>query len=204
MPGESFVQVNAGGGGPKLHTWRWTIGGNDVEDEAVYPGEYPLPTYIAAAQAVSVATLNDHAICLNAGANLKVRIRRIRATQHANATTAGPGAFQLLRTITVAPTGGTAITPTPLGAGAPSGATARALPAVKGTESTIILQDSANWRQTPPAGGGGNVIFEWRQDPNCEPLIIPNGVTNGLAFKITTAIAAATLNLWVTFVETAW
>src|SRR5436190_5578026 len=138
---ESIVQVASGGTGPKLHTIQYTVGANNVEDEVVVPGPYPYATYLANGAGISGATANDHLLCLNAGASLKVRVHRIRIEQRASAAAVAVGLFQLLRTTTGAPTGGTAITPAPLDtADAASGAAARALPAVKGTEATQLME----------------------------------------------------------------
>jgi hypothetical protein len=63
---ESIVQVTEGTG-KKLHTNQRTIGANNVEDEYVIPGEYPLATYFVQANAVSIATAAAHVIQIMAG-----------------------------------------------------------------------------------------------------------------------------------------
>lgn len=201
---ESFIQLAPDSSGKKAHTNQRTIGANDVQDEYVIPGEYPYASYIATSggTAVSVATVNDHLMALMAGSSLNVRVRRIRVVQHANATTASVGAIQVLR-LTTAGSGGTSVTPARLDTGdAASGATAMTLPSSKGTESTILLQESVNWRQTAPAGGGPNTLFEWVQQPGSKPILILAGTSNGIAVKSMNATAAATVNVWIEFVET--
>lgn len=200
---ESIVQVTEGVG-KKLHTWSRVVGASTVEDEFVLPAEYPLPSYTTIALVISFATVNDHILQLMAGAALNVRIRRIRITQHAGATAAAAGAINVVR-LTTAGTGGTVVTPRRnVSADAAAGATAMTLPTVKGTEGDMWWAESYNARQTPPAGGGPNVIFEWLQHPGEEPLTIAAGVTNGIAIKSTVAIAAMTGNVVIEFVETAF
>lgn len=203
---EATIAVTAGSG-TLLHTNSRTISSNTVHDEFTLPGEFPYASYIATSggTTVSVATANDHLLTINAGSTLVVRIRRIRVVQHTNATTAAVGAIQVLRTTTSAPSGGTAITPARLDtADSASGATAMTLPSSKGTESTILLQESVNWRQTAPAGGGTNTVFEWVAGPAVKPILIAAGTTNGIAVKNMNATAAATVNVWIEFVETSF
>lgn len=198
---ESTISITSGSG-TLLHTATTTIGGNTVHNEFGLPGEYPYATYVAFAGNISVATANDHILQVMAGGTLNVKIRRIRVTQHAAVTTAGLGVFQIVR-LTTAGTGGTSSGA--LGrfdtSDAASGATAMTLPSAKGTESTILLQDSANFRQTAPTAGGPNVVFEWIQMPNSKPIVIASGTSNGIAIKSTAALAAGTVNVWIELVE---
>src|SRR5690348_13016293 len=132
---ETFVNVTEGSG-KKLHAWDRTVGANTVLDEFMLSGEYPLASYFVYADAVSIAAANDHLLCINAGASLNVRVRRLYIEQAANATAAGFFNAKLLRTTTAAPTGGTAVTPAPFYTGdAAAGAAGRTLPTAKGTES---------------------------------------------------------------------
>lgn len=205
MAGESIVQVTEGSG-KKLHTWQTTIGGNAVEDEFVVPGEFPYPSYVATLPNVSLATANDHLMALNAGASLKVKIRRIRVEQQSNATAVALDRFSVVRTTTTTPTGGTAVTPAPFDtADAASGAVARSLPTVKGTETTelastvLIMRQALSATQTQP-----EEAWEWIQLPGQKPLIIPAGATNGIVVKHTTAVAGASVIVTIEFVEQAF
>lgn len=202
---ESIVQVTEGAG-KKLHTNSFTVGANTVEDEFVIPGEYPYASYVSIHPAVSIATATDHIACLNAGASLKVRIRRIRVEQSGNATAAAVSSLQLLRTTTAAPTGGTAVTPASFDTtDAAAGAAGRSLPAVKATESTLLQQFTMAWRQAIAATGTQvDDAWEWTQQPGQKPLIIPAGTTNGIALKNVSAIAGATVNVHIEFVETSY
>jgi predicted secreted protein len=202
---ESIVQVTEGSG-KKLHTNSYTVGANTVEDEAVFMGPFPYATYaVVPTTSISVATANDHVLCLNAGASLKVRVHRIRVEQSTNATAVLTGVFQVLRTTTGAPTGGTAYTPASFDTSdAASGAAARALPGVKGTESTVLLQFVLDYRQALLATSTQvDDAWEWTQGTG-KPIIIPAGTTNGLVIKTISAIAGATVNAMFEFTETAF
>jgi hypothetical protein len=203
--GESIVQVTSGAG-PKLHTWQYTVGANSVEDGFTIPGPNPYPTYFALGEAVSIATANDHIMCLNAGASLKVRVLRIRIEQVANATAATVSRFQLYRTTTAAPTGGTAVTPNPLETSdAAAGAAGRTLPTAKGTEATLLQSTAMVWRQAVGTTTAQvDDAWEWTPSPWGKPLIIPAGTTNGLAIKNFSAVAGATVNVLFEFIETAF
>ena len=202
---ESIVQVNSGSG-PKLHTWSRTIGANTVEDEAVFPAEYPLASYIAIGAAVSTATANDHLLQLMAGASLNVRIRRITVEQRGTATTAAALTMEIWR-LSTAGTGGTAVTPRPMDTSdAASGATAMTLPTAKGTESVLIKPFVITFRQaiSGTASPADDAPFEWTQHPGMKPLMIPAGAANGIAIKNTSAAAAATAIVTIEFVESSF
>ena len=203
---ESLVQVTEGVG-KKLHTDQKTIGANTVEDEYVLPGEPFLPTYVAVAQNVSVATSSDHVLTLNAGASLKVRIRRITIEQATNATAAASIRLTIVRTTTATPTGGSAITPSPHETSdVASGATARSLPTAKGTETAILGSAYLTLRQAVSATGSvsDDSPYEWRHMPGSKPLIIPVGATNGIVIKVGTGVAGATVDATIEFVETSF
>lgn len=200
---ESLVQVTSGGG-PKMHTWQWSIGGNNVEDEAVFPGEYPYPTYAVLANGISVATANDHVLQLMAGTTNKVKVRRIRVSQSGLATTAAFGFFEIWR-VTTAGTGGTAVTARPMDTANTYSGAAMTLPTVKGTESVLIdrarilIGQSTTLVQTD--------VWDWPEpDPfgRTQSLIIPAGVANGIVVKSTAAIAAASVNVTIWAVEQAF
>lgn len=202
---ESFVQVAPDSSGKKLHTNSYTVGANTVEDEFVIPGPYPYPTFNAIGGTISNATATDHLLCLNAGASLKVRVIRIRVEQSANATTATSASFSVYRTTTAAPTGGSAVTPAPFDTADTAGATARTLPTAKGTETTELFRFILVFRQA--VGTTSAVVddgWEWTQSAQGKPIIIPTGATNGLVVKNNTAVAGATCNVIMEFVETAF
>jgi len=201
---ESIVQVTEGSG-KKLHTNSYTVGANTVEDEAVFLGPYPYPTYTAVASGISGATANDHMITLNAGASLKVRIHRIAILHSQIATAAAVRSFQVLRTTTAAPTGGGAITPAPFDTADTAGAAARSLPTAKGTEAAVLLNPIITASQAILATATqGMDRYEWRASLGAKPIIIPVGTTNGIAIKNLTATANALYTLEIEFTETAF
>lgn len=202
---ESIVQVTEGTG-KKLHTISYTVGANTVEDEVVVPGPYPYATYVLSVPNATIAVANDHLLCLNAGASLKVRVHRIRISQASNATAATVVSMSILRTTTSAPTGGTAFTPALMDTtSAASGAAGRSLPAAKGTESTILMEPRIVVRQAVLATSTqADGVWEWNQHPQSQPIIIPAGSTNGLAIKCLTASAAGSFAILVEFTETAF
>jgi len=196
---ESVVAVTEGAG-KKLHTNSRTIGANTVEDEYILNGEPFLATYSTVPGAISIATANDHILTINAGASLHVYIRRMEVYQVALATTAAMASFNLLRTTTAAPTGGTAQNQLPFDStDSAAGATSMTLPTVKATEGNIMWRGSYMMTQTVATAGGSAKMFEVNFDQlRTKGLRIPAGTTNGMAFKSLTAIAAATIfvNIW--------
>lgn len=203
---ESLVQVTEGTG-KKLHTNSYAVGANTVEDEFVVPGPYPYATYMAFVASASGATANDHTLCLNAGASLNVRVHRIRIRQVAAGAALASYTFAILRTTTGAPTGGTAITPASHATtDAASGAAARSVPAVKGTESTQLFAPVLT--MLTALSGSITEAWEWRagsgQGGHGKPIIIPAGLTNGLVVKNVTNSAGVTWNVEIEFTETAF
>jgi hypothetical protein len=192
-------------GSKNLHTWSKTIGASLVADEFVLPGEFPYATYRLTAANISIATLNDHVIQLMAGSSLNVRLRYFRVVQAGNAATAALASFGLFR-LTTAGTGGTAITPRPHdSADSASGATGMTLPSGKGTEGVQLDQTRLPMRQAFLATSTQvDGQYVWQQGPFEKPIIIPAGTTNGLAIKSQTAIAGASVDVVMVFVETAF
>lgn len=197
---EASVAVTAGAG-TLLHTNTRTISASTMHDEFVLPGEYPYATYVISTASVITTTAAAHLLQIMAGASLNVRIRRIKITESTPpaAVTAFP--LQLVR-LTTAGTGGTAITAAKYdNADAAAGATGMTLPTAKGTEGTVV------WDQTPWMGTTAVPIREgmdWLQTPNSKPIIIPAGTANGLAIKQTVGLATCTLTISVEFVETSF
>lgn len=199
---ESLVQVTEGSG-KKLHTDQKTIGANNVEDEYILHGEPFLSTYVLTSQSTSIATANDHVLCLNAGASLNVYVRRITVYQTVLATTAALTRFQILKTTTAAPTGGTVRTPITLSALNPGvGATGMTLPTVKATEGGLVWEGVTTVMQTAPTAGISNLMFDLSFDLlRAQSFRIASGTTNGMCFKVITATAAASVTINITFSE---
>lgn len=201
---ETNVNVTEGSG-KRLHAWDRTISATVVLDQFTLPGEYPYASYVALGAGISTATASDHVLQVMSGASSYLRIRRIRIEQQGNATTAALAVIQVWR-LTTAGTGGTTVTPRPFDTG-DSAATASAmtLPTAKGTEGTLIFQFTNLYRQAVSATSAvADDAWEWTQQPNQKPLIVPTGTANGIAIKHVTGVAAATCNVQIEFVETTW
>lgn len=196
---ESIVQVTEGAG-KKLHTNSRTIGANTVEDEIVVLGENYLNGFTVVAGNVSTATANSHLLQIMAGASLKVRVRRIEMHQDGLATAAVLMETRLYR-LTTAGTGGGVITPGTLEPGDTATATAMSLPTAKGTEGTLMAIAKPYMLQTIGASTPHiNPVLVWDFDrPRSKPVILAAGVTNGIAIKNVTAVAAGTVmfDVWI-------
>lgn len=202
---ESIVQVTEGTG-KKLHTISYTVGANTVEDEVVLRGPQAWASYSAIGGTISIGTANDHVLCLNAGASLKVRIVKIHIEQSSNAAAAALASFSVFRTTTAAPTGGTAVTPAPFDTSdAASGAAARTLPTAKGTETTELFRIHMPMRQAiSTTQTQVDDQWEWQAADFSKSIIVPTGTTNGIVIKSNTAVGSAAVDVWFEFVETSF
>jgi hypothetical protein len=188
------------GSGKKFHLSMRTIGGDTMGDEFVVPGEFPYASYFLQYSAVSVATANDHAATVNAGASLPVRIRRIYASQVAVAGAANSLALDIIRTTTGAPSGGTAVVARPHNsADGAAGCSGIAIPGVKGTVGVTLARRRLPMAAVMPTGPA---LILWEQLPNTEPIIIPAGVVNGIALNVVAAVAGASIDVTIEVVET--
>lgn len=200
---EALVQVTEGSG-KKLHGWDRSISSNTVIDEFVLPGEFPYASYTARIQNINTTTANDHILAIWAGSSLNVRIRKIWIRQHNLAGAATMSFCELWRTSSVTPSGGTAVTIGKVdSADATAGASAMTLPTTKGTETGTVPIYQWNW-ELLAAAPRAPFLVDWEQHPGMKPIIIPAGTTNGIAFKIITGVASASVYGWVEFVETAF
>lgn len=198
---EAFINTNEGSG-KKLHTWNRTISANDVHDEFVLPGEMVYPAYTARFINISVGTATDHVLALWAGSSLNLRIRRIYFRQAAASGAANRFTIEVWRTNTT-PSGGTAVTMGKMDtADATAGFSAATLPSTKGTETGTVplLVFECDGLSARPF----NAPIEWTQHRSMKPIIVPAGTTNGLALKVGTAIASATISGFVEVTETAF
>ena len=201
MPTAGNVQFTQGSG-TRLGTSTYTEGCVTVHDEKFVLGEQYLASYVVNGAAISMATINDHLIQLMAGSTLNVYVRRIVGYQVGLATSAAIQDFRLFR-ISSAGTGGTSLSEFPLNpADAASGAQAMTLPTAKGTETNRMWVTNKSLMQTAPTAGADLLLFDWVFDGLRTPsLIIPAGITNGIAVKNTVATAAASCNINILFTE---
>ena len=196
----SYISVTQGSG-TKMATNNYTDGADSKHDELVVFGEQFLPTYTVSISGTSIATANDHVIALNAGASLKLRIRRIYIRQAGLAGAANTGLFEIRR-LTSLGTGGSTLGPANYDpTDATAGATAKALPTAKGTETDRLQVATLTMVAAQPTTG---IEWEWRQMPGTKPIIVPAGTANGIAIKSVTAIASATVAAVIEFDESAY
>lgn len=196
MP-ESLIALTPGSGAKNARTFNRSIGGNSVEEAAMFLAEQNMPTYEVAPAAASAATAASHLLQIMAGASLNVYVRWIGLYQLVVATAAAIDEYDIVR-VTTAGTGGAAVTPAPLDSGdAAAGAAGMTLPTVKGTEGTIVSRISVQFTQTIATQSGGmkaQLIGEWDFEKlRGKALRIPSGATNGIVVKVITARAGATI-----------
>jgi hypothetical protein len=202
---DSYVTVLDAESGKNLATFERTVGGQTVQDQRVVLAEAFLPTYsVSVTTAVSTATANSHLLQIMAGANKRVLLRRIYVTQLANAGANTSAVFQLLR-LTTAGTGGTAFTPRQLDpADGNAEATAMTLPSSKGTEGNVLWTGTGILLATAATAGSDMIIdLDYRAGLRTKPPTIAAGTSNGLALKLITAVASATVHIYAEFVEDA-
>jgi len=203
MPIPSSLGVTPGTGSNIAATSYTDENAHTVLDQKVILGEQYLSTFDANAIGINASTSASHILQIMAGSSLDVRIRRITVWQSAVATTAAISDLAILR-LTSAGTGGTVVTPTTLVPSDTTTSSARTLPSSKGSEGAIIMQPTLTYTQTVPVSGPGNamLLFDYDWDAlRAKPLIIGAGTSNGLALKIITGVAGATLNVTVTYSE---
>ena len=185
----------------------YTENGQVVLDQKVTLGEQYLASYtISPASGPSLATASSHILQIMAGASLNVRIRRIEIFQAAPATTATIATIGLYR-LSSAGTGGTSITPSPLDpSSAPAGATAMSLPSAKGAEGALLsLSTMATFQALSSTFPTPMPSIVWDFDGRrSTSLIIPSGVSSGLAIKNISAIASAVVTITVWMTETSF
>ena len=194
------------GAGKKLAASTYTENSQVVLDQKVIEGEHYLASYqvssvATGASGISTATGSSHLIQIMAGSSLNVRIRRIEITQGAMATAVSLLSLGLYR-LSSAGTGGTVLPFEPLDpADVAAGASAMALPTVKGTLTVPLYFGPLYMMQTlgvsnPLLSPGLTMDFD---RPRMKPLLIPAGTSNGIILINFTAVAAGTVavNVWM-------
>lgn len=199
---ESLVQVTEGSG-KKLHSYQRTIGANNVEDEIMVLGEPYLAAYaVATGTALTLGTAQV-IVQLMAGASLNLRVTRVTVKQRALAGAVGTAVIELRR-ITVAGSGGTAITPQQMETGdSASGATCQTIPTVAPTLGSRLGIRTLGLVAAEPVPDSS--MIEWRFDSAfSKPIVIAAGTANGLAINVSGAIATATCYCEIEFHETSF
>lgn len=198
---DTSVQVTQGSG-TRLHTFNKSVGGQTVHEEVMLPGEYGLATYSAGQAGIGVASTGTHAFQLMAGSSLNLYLKRMEIRQVALAGAATITTLTLLR-LTTAGTGGTSLAPQPYDTTDPSaGATfAHTVTTPGATGATLI-------RGIPLALASGApttiVPFIWDASLNRKAIRIPAGTSNGIALAVVSAVATATISVFLEFVEASY
>jgi hypothetical protein len=204
---ESLIALSEGSGAKNAHTFQLVIGSSTVEDDIVrLADQYLASYYVPSAAGISAATAASHLLQLMAGGTLNLYLRRVLLYQVGMATTASATDMILTR-LSSAGTGGTAATPSPMDStDAAAGATAQTLPTAKGTETTNFWRGQVYFNQTLPtfaAGPAPLLILDLDFDkmPRFKMPRILAGTSNGVALKIISGIAAATVSALFLFTE---
>ncbi len=110
------------------------------------------------------------------------------------------GAIELYR-LSTAGSGGGAVSARPFDSADtnPYGGTIQTLPSSKGTEGNRLWFDKI-WLTNSIAAQPNSI--EWVARDNMKPIIIGSATTDGIAIKITTGIASATVDINVEFTVT--
>jgi hypothetical protein len=191
------------GTGLKLAAVSYTEATLTVNDQKVILGEQYLPTFTVSALGISTTSTGAHLLQIMAGSALNLRLRHIAIWQSALATTAALTGLSILR-LTSAGTGGSAITPTSFDPADTATATAMSLPSAPGGASSIIVRPSVYFSQTLPLGGPGTLPLLYERDWDAlraKPPTVAAGATHGIAVVIVSGVAAATVNITVTYSE---
>ena len=184
-----------------LRTWSRSVSATTVESQFTLPEEHVIVSQSAVAAGISTATSLDHLIVVEADGTLYTRIRRIWVQQVVAATSATLARLQLVRT-TTASTGGTTVTGRPYDGGdADYAGRIATLPTAKGTEDDILVHGRL-WLTNSIAANPNT--WEWEARPDMKPIILAPAVTNGLALKIVTGIAAGQVDILVEFTTSAY
>lgn len=198
---ESLIALTPGSGAKNTHTFNRTINSNSVEDQVVALGDPILPTYIInTTSSISTATSAAHLLQIMAVASLNVYIRRFQMFLSGGAGSAAVPAIQLIR-LTTAGSGGTVYTPAPVDTSdSASGCTAQTSPSSKGSEGTSLWFGTVDLPTTSVAGYQSTLLLDvtFPRDISKVPRIAA-GTSNGVAFKIITGVASASvvMNVWV-------
>lgn len=183
-----------------LHTDVRTISAVAREDQFVQLGEPTYPTYTVLATNISVATTADHVLQVMGDGTNYSRIVGVRVRQVALASAASQLGIQVIR-LSTAGTGGSAVTPRPLDAGDSAYAGgAMTLPSSKGTEGVELYR----WRLGLVAAQPVVETLAWVAPLRGKPIIFGTGTGNGIAFKVTTGVTSATVDIVVDMIVTSY
>lgn len=183
-----------------LHSWSRTIEATSKEDQFVLRGEHVVATHSALASGISTATSASHLICIEADGTNYVRLHRIWVQQVAAAGSATLAQLQLFRTSTASSAGSSVTARQFDGADSAYAGAIRTIP-TKGTEGNQLLQ-ARLWLTNSIAANPNT--WEWVAREDQKPIIFGTASTDGLALKIVTGIASATVDITLEFSTTTY
>lgn len=168
------------------HSYQRTIASTTMQDPAVFPAEFPLPTYTASAAGVRVNTANSHLLQIMGDGTNYVRLRRLTIRQANIASAASTLDLRVFR-LSTAGTGGSSLSAraldesdtTPYAGSVRTGVTTS-----KGTEGDQLLGPGTLRLGLTNANPITDVNkVEWVQQPGAKPIVVGNGTASGLAVK---------------------
>lgn len=204
MSSDSYISFDEG----SARKWSFvqrSIASNTVEEMKAVISEPYLPVYSAiTTSAVSTGTANSHLMAISGSTLNRLYIRRVLVTQLANAGASTKAVLQLVR-LTTSGSGGTAITPrTYDNADGATTASAQTLPSSKGTEGTILWTGTGNL-MAAAASAANDFVIDWVWDaPHRRSPTVAAGTSNGIALKLITSVASATVHIAIEWAEGFW
>lgn len=188
-----------------LDTMARSIGGNTVQQQAVFLAEPIEQTYTFTAQNVATTTSASHLAFIQGDGTLYTRVNWFEIEQQTMAGSAAIAEIRVYRT-TTAGSGGGSISCYPVDGAdtSPYGGVAMTLPSSKGTEGVLLYQCRLPLLAAVPTATGVTALRRWERHPYEKPLIIAPATTNGLVWKIVTGIATSTVNITIGFTTTAY
>jgi len=186
----------------RIHTNQRTISGNALEDQYVQEGESAYPTYTVIASGISVATSASHVLQIMADGTNYTRLKALRISLTDDVPASASALLIELYRLSTAGTGGSAVTPAPSDTADTYAGGAMTLPSSKGTEGAKLDQ----WRLWLPSAvaGGQRDKATWVYRPGMKPRIFGVATTAGIAFKVNTGVASATIDIVAEFITTSY
>jgi len=199
----SIDLVDAGSPDKRLHTNQRTIASNAREDQYFLRGQPAYPSYTVVVNAVSTATTNDHLLQIMADGTNYTRLVRY-SVSNANNKPASLSALQIaVYRLTTAGTGGTAKAEAAYDDADNYTGDIRYLPSSKGTEGQLIHRFWTNWPSTASTSAP-LYSYTWEMAPYMKPLIFGNSSSDGIAFKVLTAVASMDVSVQVEMLTTSY
>jgi len=197
----SSIEVTAGSG---THLWTdaRTVSAVSRHAQFTLPAPPVYPSYSALASIITTATSAAHVLQIMGDGTNYSRLFRFEICM-TDDIPAAASAFQMhLYRLSTAGTGGSALNGQPYDAGdATYGGGVMTLPTVKGTEGIGL-----NLYMTIPLPSAQPFIsrYVWEAQSRSKEIIFGTSTANGIAFKIVTGLASATIQIMAEFYVTSF